>query len=232
MTMRMFKRSSMNLPVALSVKPSGNFDPGDGNWSTFNLAVGGGIPQNFRVVISTSSLDIWLPTPQGTVCQNASPSSCASMRGVGYYGGLQSTGYEGNRSNSALSGGSLGIETLDIGTLDANTLFGKDYGSIQGELWADYLTITTATNPSTSHNSSSPVPIYGFASNNYYLASFGVGYGALTTTAGIEVNSSLSAMATTGTIPSVSWGYTAGAYYGQYVPFPSIFCGCRNVGKL
>jgi hypothetical protein len=218
MKMRLFKRSSIILPVAFSVQPSNVFDQGDGQWSTFNLQVGGGSggPQNFRVVVSTSSFDTWLPLPESSGCPNASisPATCASMRGVGFYAGSQSTGFDGTRSNSASSDVALGIETLDIGQLDANTLFGTEYGNLTGYLWEDYLYMSSSTSPSTSHSSSSWVPIYGIGTGYYYLASFGIGYGAVQT-AQLTLNSTLSSMAASGTIPSVSWGYTAGAYYGR-----------------
>lgn len=221
-----FKRSSVALPLAFSVQPSMVFDRADGQWSTFNLGVGDPAgsstgPQNFRVVVSTSSFDVWLPTaqpPNSTGCPpNSTPATCASMRGVGLYDGLQSTGYAGNESNTALSGGALGLESIDVGSLNPNTLFGTEYGPgvVAGELWADYLQLTTSTSPSTPYNSLSKAPIFGIKSNNYYLASLGVGSGVVKTTiTDFQLNSTLTGMAADGVVSSRSWGYTAGAYYG------------------
>jgi hypothetical protein len=211
------------------------FDQADGKWSTFNLAVGH--TQNFRVVPSTSSFDVWLPEvqpnlsgcPPNTTSTNTTLESCAEVRGVGQWKGVQSSGYVGTRSTTVEDGGEIGLETIDLGALQANTLFGTEYGPsvVAGSLWADYLQMSTSTSPSTSFTTLSRAPIFGILTNYYYLASLGLGNGTLNTTKpGVHLNSALAGMAADGVISSLSWGYTAGAYYGASRNDPKAFKLC------
>jgi hypothetical protein len=214
--MSIIKRTGAVLPRAFSVQPSAQFEIFDGNWSTFNIQVGGGPSesQNFRATVSTSSFSIWLPEPGNCTNSSASFSSsdCAATRGVGFYEGAQSLGYDGSRSNTSRA---LDLVNMDIGgQLDPGTLFGSEYLAT-GMLWVDYLYMSSGTGSSTV-NSSDQVPIYGYRDIEYYLPTFGIGYGAVEDTgSNVTTNSTLLSMATAGVIPSQSWGYTAGAYYRE-----------------
>jgi hypothetical protein len=219
MKMQLFKRAAVrNLPLALSVKTSTKFEEDDGLWSSFDLVIGDGPGggQNFRVIISTSSFDTWVTLPPG--CQNLSftPPNCAYSRGVGLYLGTQSTGYNVTDSNTAKPKGEISIvKQLQVGELDASSLFGTKYGNVSGALYADYLHMSSSTGSDASQNSSQPVPILGVKSVLYYLSTFGIGVGAhKTTVQSLQLNSTVLSMANAGAIPSESWGYTAGAHYG------------------
>jgi hypothetical protein len=223
MKMQLFKRASSRFPLAFSVQPSDHFDEDDGLWNTFNLAVGAGSngPQNFRVVVSTSSYDLWLP--QSPVCPLSSlaPSDCPSSRGVGFYNNKLSDGYNGTRSTT--QEGPLGIEVLALGgELDIETLFGTaptDYANVSGSFWVDYIHLNSPTAPITTLDSPKQIPILGYSRVPYYLATLGLGVGRHISTAKKIVNSTVMSMSDAGVIPSRSWGYTAGAYYGQYLLF-------------
>jgi hypothetical protein len=217
--MRLFKRSSLSLPLAFSVQPSNNFLDNDGRWSTFNLQVGSQL-QNFQVVVSTSSFDTWLPIPPGCPSSPVTPSDCPSSRGVGPLDGTQSDGYDGTKSNTA--GGQVSLEILNVGKLDTSSLFGPSYSNVTAQVWADDLYMSSSTGPSTVRNSSSQVPICGIIDTAYYLSSIGVGVGVHKTTVGRNLNSTIEAMAASGAIPSHSWGYTAGAYYGKCMPSSTV----------
>jgi hypothetical protein len=220
MKMRLFKRAAVkNLPLAISVKTSGKFEEDDGLWSSFDLEIGDGPGggQNFRVIISTSSFDTWLPLPPGCPNETFTPPNCAYSRGVDLYAGLQSSGYNGADSNTAAPKGQLSTVKLEVGELDASSLFGATYGDVAGALWADYLHMSSSTGSDTSQNSSQPVPILGVKRVPYYLSTFGIGVGAhKTPVASLPIiNSTVLSMANAGAIPSESWGYTAGAHYGK-----------------
>jgi hypothetical protein len=214
--MQLFKRASPKSPSAFSVQPSLKFDAQDGNWSTFAISVGSsdsGGPQTFRVVVSTLSLELWLFTPNSCVQTDSNaptpPSDCAYRRGIGYYNGGQSTGYAGNRSTTR-TGGSR-IEPIDLGNenLDPKTTYGE---AASGVIWEDNFSMSSSTSPTTTRNASIPIVAIDDPESLYRLCSIGVGVG-VRQVENVNWNSTVSTMAAAGTIPSRSWGYTAGAYY-------------------
>jgi hypothetical protein len=207
--------SSLNLPSAFSVQTSGVFDGDDGGmWSTFSLSVGVGTsgPQNFRVVVSTSSFSTWLPLPPGCPTNQSNvPPNCPWTRGVGLYINVQSTGYTGTSSSTAIT---AGIQWIDLGAqIDISTVIGSEY-RVNGSLWLDYLSLSGSTASTPFRTSSNQAPIYGIDNYLYYLSTLGIGYGIVATNKTLQ-NSTLLSMASEGVIPSASWGYTAGAYYGK-----------------
>jgi hypothetical protein len=202
---------------AFSLETSGLFDEDDGRWSTFNLDVGTGPsgPQSFRAVVSTSSFSALLPDRLSCVFEGA-PSNCSYSRGVGQYQGRQNSGYDGNRSGSLVGGGSSGIELVMLGgQVDPELLFGSNY-SIGATVWVDYISLRGSSSFQNIHN---PVPIYSVKSLRYLLAMIGVGYGTheLANRLRKDVNSTLLSMVSESAIPSPSWAYTAGAYYGKNI---------------
>lgn len=212
--MQLFKRTSSNFPSAFSIQPSPEFLDADGLWSTFKLEVGNepGHGQNFLVVISTSSYTTWLPNAQSCSTSGA-PANCSATRGIGLFNGEQSPGYDDSKSSSSSATGKLGTDKIGIGGFyNAQTLYGQDY-DVSGDLGEDELYMSSSTAPSITHNSSNIVPIFAYASGNYYLASLGIGVGVYLSGGGLNMSSAVTSMADAGAIPSLSWGYTAGAYY-------------------
>jgi hypothetical protein len=218
------KRDAPKAMEAFSVAP-GDFLEYDGNWCTFKFAVGKSPKdQNFIGVPSTSSFDIWLPTPDGCTTNASDPDSpkvpanCSLSRGVENYGSQTSNGY--NDSNDPLARSGLGIENLDIGA-DNNAifnLFGDLYNqSAGGTLALDEIFLSPST-AGTNRNSSGQVAIFGVRSWWYYLPSIGLGIGVRKTAVPnlAPIRSMISSMAAGGEIPGQSWGYTAGAFYGMW----------------
>jgi hypothetical protein len=213
------KRDAPKAMGAFAVAP-GSFLDSDGQWCTFKFAVGQSPQdQNFQGVPSTTSFDIWLPTPKGCEDDGSAvvPANCSLSRGVGNFDGNPSSGYIDNRDTSARSG--LGRENLDIGGGDNTilTLFGSQYdGQAGGSLSLDNVFFNPLTG-STARNSSGQVAIFGVDSWMYYLPSIGLGIGVRTLTVPnlASVSSTISSMAAAGAIPGRSWGYTAGAFYGM-----------------
>jgi hypothetical protein len=223
--MPLFKRAPAQPASAFSVQPSLKFDVQDGNWSTFAITVGNSGssgPQTFRVVVSTLSYDLWLFTPDSCVVTNPDaptpPTDCAYVRGVGYYNGAQSLGYEGNRSNTGTGGSRM--EPIDLGNLNLDPMATLN-GTAVGDIWEDSFTMSSSTAPTTTRNASVPIFAIDDPFSLYSLCSIGIGVGVREID-NVNWNSTVSSMAAAGSIPSRSWGYTAGAYYRKY----SSPCSC------
>jgi hypothetical protein len=230
--MPLFKRASPSLPSAFSVQPSEKWLDADGLWSAFNLEVGNGPGrgQNFLVVPSTSNPTTWLPDDK--LCKLAkAPANCSLTRGVGLFNGNQSAGYDDSTSSSSTGTGPLGLEYFNRGgSYPAEILYGVKYGNFGGILGEDILYMSSSTAPITTHSSSGRVPIYAYSNDRYYLPSLGLGAGIHKSSASQLMNSTLLNMVDAGAIPSLSWGYTAGAYYGEHpYLYNSSLCPRRHV---
>jgi hypothetical protein len=212
--------SAIQIKAVTGVQEWGEFD---GNCTLFNLEVGNNVQrQNFRFVPSTSSFTTWLPNLQGcNVNKSESPSTpsdqtkCAEQRGVGLYNGQQSGGFDGALS---LSYNKSDIEYLDLGAdLQPTEVFGLSYNKT-GLSGFDYLTMETMDNGRPTLQSSNGTTIFGYATWDYFLATVGLGFGEwkshLTTLTPIP--SFMKSIADNFTIPSRSWGYTAGARYCKH----------------
>jgi len=80
-------------PAPISFSPSQAFEGNDGPWSTFVIRVGTPA-QIFRVLISTTSEETWIPVPEG--CLSTDPSNCGALRGVEQFQNLPSSGFQVN----------------------------------------------------------------------------------------------------------------------------------------
>jgi len=203
------KRQTKNLPVAFSVQPSRQLLGNDGNWSTFALRAGSD-GQNFQVLVSTSSQEIWLPVPQGCATTNSTgpvPSNCPQLRGVGLTGAVQSQGFVIDNSTTR---DDIGIYDLTLGpSLDINAL-GSMY-SVDGDWDLDTASLPSAINQGISITADK-VPLVGLTCWEFFVASLGLGYGILSNGYG-NFSSFSESLVKASEIPSRSWAYTAGAYY-------------------
>jgi hypothetical protein len=94
--------------------------------------------------------------------------------------------------------------------LQIGDIFGTHY-NVSGPAGFDYISVY----PTAGSGAITPkekVPILGDASWAYFLPTVGIGFGNWTSSAGSAL-SLMSSLATNLTIPSRSWGYTAGARY-------------------
>ncbi|EPE24792.1 Acid protease [Glarea lozoyensis ATCC 20868] len=92
----------MELQRRSNVKPF-NFSPSkfwegnDGLWSTFLLRVGTPA-QTFRVLISTMNQEIWVPLVGS--CELSEPKNCADLRGIQPFQNAASPGFQTNKSST------------------------------------------------------------------------------------------------------------------------------------
>ncbi|KAF2137183.1 uncharacterized protein K452DRAFT_329396 [Aplosporella prunicola CBS 121167] len=142
------------------------WDGNDGAWSTFRISIGNP-PQEFRLLISTSGHETWVPIPEACSQDGLSDISlqhCASTRGVESFNsmakmiGLYDLGLDSHLNYSG--NGAYGYDTVPFG----------------GAQSADALSIDHQI-------------VAGFATKDYYIGMLGT------------------------MIPSMSYGYTAGAHY-------------------
>jgi hypothetical protein len=219
--MPLFKRSSKGPPKAFSVQTSGEFDAYDGSWSTFNLNVGpSDNPQSFRFLPSTS-FSTWLPNSQDfNTSEFDNPSlapsdiwAYAKSRGVGLYDKNQSTGFVDPNSIGQFKLTDLG----ELGkTISPTNAFGTKYNDSAGDLSLQNLSLSSALATAVSEiNTSSGSPVFSISDWHYYLPTLGLGFGNLNV-GNVNYSSASSLLASAGTIPSRSWGYTAGASYGEF----------------
>lgn len=194
--------SSSSVPVPFVVAPTGDWDGDDGKWSTFSVDVGTP-PQTFRVFPSTIGEETWVPIPAGCSGIVANVSNCGDLRGVDTFNGIASQGFQQNASSSWKT---IGIYELTLeqdlsGSSDAG-LYGLD-------------TIALITANGVSGPSLSGQTVAGIATADFWLGSLGLGTrpGNFSVLGNETVPSLLSSMKTQGAIPSLSYGYTAGAVY-------------------
>ncbi|KAL1597725.1 hypothetical protein SLS60_008211 [Paraconiothyrium brasiliense] len=183
------------------VDTSGNWKGNDGEWSTFYINVGDkdndGGGQNFEVLPNTQSGLTILPYTTGW-CD----TDCAASRGVGIVNGNQEPGLVISPDSTTWKG--TGTFNLSIPALYNVT----DNGGIAG---LDYLGIGKGSKDSWV---AQDVLIAGSTSEDFYLGQFGLSAGATNPGGGQgAIASFIQKFNNTGVIPSVSYGYAAGAKY-------------------
>ena len=97
------------VPAPISFTPSQEFDGNDGRWSSFVLRVG--TPeQNFRVLPASATGETLVPLIDG--CNPAKdPENCGKLRGVYPFQDIPSGGLQINKSSTWSE---IGIYTLDV----------------------------------------------------------------------------------------------------------------------
>lgn len=185
-------------PQPVSLVPSGEFDGNDGKWSTFYINVGGdgeGRGQNFKVLISTSS-PLTLVPQQAEWCDQ----TCAENRGVGIFDSKQPLGFESESSVGWKDSGIFTIPLPDWWSGNKNlsgtwgtTAVGLGEASKESKTLADQFAVE-----------------YTF--NDFFMGSFGLAAGAINPGSGAK-SPFITNFEAFNQIPSISYGYTAGAYY-------------------
>lgn len=165
-------------------------DGDDGPWSTFDLNVGSPA-QNVRVLPSTSTPHTWVVSPQG--CVSALGSGCADNRG-GLFNNANSTSwtsqgyYDINRDINA----NMGITGIADYGFDTIGLGAQRSADLKNQTVASVVTLDLW------------LGLFGLNPKNI---SFG--------TSGVPVPSFISNLKSNGSIPSLSFGYNAGAIYRE-----------------
>ncbi|KAA8570286.1 hypothetical protein EYC84_002593 [Monilinia fructicola] len=185
--------TSLAPATPLTVLPSGNWNGIDGNWSSFWLTVG--TPsQPVLVFISTASNQPWVISPDG--CTPLDPGTCLGSRGLKFNSNTSTTW----APNTINPGGVFALEVESNLDLSGNGNYGNDtlmLGSPGSEL------------PSLSSQVLATITTHDF-----WLGLFGLNPAPTNFSSKTElVPSYMSNLKSQGHIPSLSYGYTAGAYY-------------------
>ncbi|KAL6718122.1 hypothetical protein ACLMJK_004209 [Lecanora helva] len=200
---------SRKLPTPFSFPPSQSWDGNAGNWSTFIVRIG--TPsQAFKILPSTNEHQTWVPVPAG--CESTDPPDCGTLRGTLAIGGTSSNGFLSNKSSSWIENGiyDLGIESR------LNLTGNGDYG---------YDTIGLGLDNSTGISLPHQV-VAGIATKDFYLGQFGLDPRPSNfTTYDDPIPSFLKGLNDSNLIPSLSYGYTAGAKYRLGGVFASLTFG-------
>ncbi len=177
--------SSSDGPAPISFPPSGQWDGIDGSWSSFTLRIGTP-PQDVRTFLSWDAYQTWAVVPQG--CEAAGNyDQCAQTRG-GIFNETASTSWEYQ-----------GLYSL--GLLQNLGYYGNGYyGYDDVGLAAGGPRLTDAT-------------VAGYALEDFYVGVFGVNPNPTKYNKTNSAPSSMSLLKEQKQIPSVSFGYTAGAKY-------------------
>ncbi|KAJ8059120.1 hypothetical protein OCU04_012097 [Sclerotinia nivalis] len=177
----------------LTILPSLNWNGIDGNWSSFWLTVGTPY-QPVQIFISTASNQPWVISPDG--CTPSDPGICLGSRGL-IYNSNGSTTWVPNTINP---GGEFALEVKSSLGLAGNGYYGSD-------------TIMLGSPGSGSPSLSSQV-LATITTHDFWLGLFGLNPAPTNFSGKTEpVPSYMSNLKSQGHIPSLSYGYTAGAYY-------------------
>lgn len=179
------------------VEPSGDFTGDDGPWSSFLISVGNP-PQQLQVLVSTEVSSTWVIAPQA--CGSAYPANCTGARG-GAYDSTKSSTWNVNALYS------LGEETNLGDPYNDNTQignFGYDTIGVPGQSGAANVSLDNQV-------------IAAIETNTYYLGNLGLSAQNITFNPDSSDTSPsfLGSLKNENLIPSLSFGYTAGASYRQ-----------------
>jgi hypothetical protein len=202
--MSLLKRETVPAPVV--VNPSQNFEGADGAWSTFNIQVG--TPgQSFHILPSTRSSETWVIDPLG--CTSEDPSNCPSLRGVQPFNGQASPGFESNQSSTYTLGGLYALGLDQNLNYTGNGSYGADVVALNGG------------NGSNGGISLSNQVVASIASKDFFLGIFGLGIRPISFSSSSKpVPSFLTSLMDAKLVPSLSFGYTAGAQYRKSLMLP------------
>ncbi|KAL8767803.1 MAG: hypothetical protein Q9209_005797 [Squamulea sp. 1 TL-2023] len=177
---------------AISVQPSQDWDGNDGPWSTFAIRVGTP-PQTVRVLASTTVPETWVVSSGG--CVASDPASCSDSRGVLF------------SPNASTTWDNMGDFALDVEKNLRNYSSNWDHGNYGFDTLA--LGYLGSGGPEMEHS-----VIAGLNTKDFYLGSIGLSSQTINfTTSDNPPPSLLSNLKINNKIPSLSYGYSAGAQY-------------------
>ena len=171
----------------------------DGEWSVFTMNVG--TPgQEFEVLVSTESPEVWIPLPEG--CPPDEREDCPDLRGARPFNGAASPGFQRNESSTYQL---IGTYELDL----------KENLGYEGN--AEYFYETVRFGAVQEENEGLKVvnqPVAGLASKDYFMGQIGLGAQlSQFSNNNAPVDSMMQRMKDQRKIPSMSYSYNAGAFY-------------------
>lgn len=167
----------------------------DGAWSTFLISAGSP-PQQLEVLASTQVASTWVVAPDG--CGTNDASNCTESRG-GEYDDTKSSTW--NAKGIFLLG-----EEIDLGYTGPNNIVNGSYG---------YDTLALQRQGAASIPVDHQV-LAAIITEDFYVGSLGLSNQPINVSSTDSSPSLLSSLKTQNLIPSVSYGYTAGASYRKY----------------
>ncbi|CAK3949609.1 peptidase aspartic [Lecanosticta acicola] len=196
------------IPAPISISPDQNWDGIDGAWSTFTLRVG--TPQQFvRTYISFAAYQTWVVLPEGCAAA-AIQASCADSRGWLYNESASSTFDR------------MGIYDLWIEKnlgYNGNAIYGYDTVGLGGQ----------GEQGPTLKNTT----VGGLAVEDFWLGVFGLNPKPTNFTSFSDGSPSYMALLKEQNyIPSISFGYTAGAKYRFAGVYASLTLGGYDTSRF
>jgi hypothetical protein len=208
------ERNTTIIPGPVSLTPANGFDGNDGRWSTFTINIGnddsGRKGQEFKVLVSTSSPLVQIPIPADW-CTTPDKETCAANRGVLTYGAKQYLGFQANQTERWKETGLYSLPPIPY--FD---------GHPEQNLNASYGTVTVGLGPSSKESHTlAQQTVAGVNNKNFFMGSFGLAADEVDIGTESPIRSWLFNYHHFSRIPSMSYGYTAGAVYqnnGRSVP--------------
>ncbi|KAJ4301363.1 hypothetical protein N0V90_003455 [Kalmusia sp. IMI 367209] len=186
-----------SLPKPFSFSNSQIWDGNDGKWSSFIVRVG--TPeQSFRVFPASRHGETIIPIVDG--CRKIDPPNCGNLRGAYAFQGKDSNGFLVNETKTWHEIGLYGMGIRPEIGFDANALYGLDSVGLQ---------VANSGGPTLDN-----MVVAGVAKPTVYVGQFGLSpkpsnFSELDN----PQPSYIQTLKDKNQIPSVSYGYTAGAYY-------------------
>lgn len=189
----------INEPLPYIFEPSHQWLGADGPWSTFMVSVGTP-PQEFHILPATNVQETWVPLPQACALYN---SSCPYLRGIPDHS--KSVGFATNQSTTWVREGIYDLLSEQNLGYSGNGLYGLD--TVQ-------LGNSTQRGPRLEHQ-----VVAGIVDKDFWLGIFGLGPKPANFS---DLNdpqpSYMRTLVDQKLIPSLSYGYTAGAKYTSMLP--------------
>lgn len=183
-------------------EPSQQWDGNDGRWSTFIVRIG--TPQqDFRILPATNTQETWVPIPEG--CLSSDPTDCGNIRGAEPFKGEPSKGFKINESSTWVANGQYNLLSEENLNYLGNGKYGFDTVEL-GVQGSNELSLTGQV-------------VAGIATKDFYLGIFGLGPKPANFTDSDPKPSYMKTLVDKRLIPSLSFGYTAGAPYRKYLNF-------------
>lgn len=191
-----------SIPKPFSFSNSQIWDGNDGKWSSFFVRIG--TPeQSFRVLPASRHGEIIIPIDEG--CRKIGIPKCGDLRGAFPFQGKDSMGFMTNETKSWHNIGLYGMDIRPEIGFDANALYGLDTVGLQvansGGPTMDNMVVAAVAVPTVfvGQFGLSPKPS-NFSQLDHPQPSY------------------IQTLKDKKEIPSVSYGYTAGAYYSEAQP--------------
>ncbi|KAF7510996.1 hypothetical protein GJ744_005542 [Endocarpon pusillum] len=186
----------------INLAPSQNWDGNDGPWSTFEVQIGTP-PQVARVLMSNLDSSLWVPVPEG--CNKNDPPDCPEQRG-----GLYSYNDSSTWKESGLY--ALPLQARSFLGYSGNSKIGVD-NIMLGGIGSGAPSIGTSV-------------VTGIVEKDFFLGHLGLNHRALNISNLTDQHRSpLTSLFEDKKIPSLTWSYTAGAYYRDDKTYGSLILG-------